>query len=56
MRRLRRQANAFRTRVLGPVRSQAITMPPAESGLTEDLRLFILTFGGGFLFMTIYLA
>jgi hypothetical protein len=37
----------------------AVAACPAEqsaSGLVNDLRLFALTFAGGFLFMTIFLA
>ena len=33
----------------------AITVAP-RSTLAEDLRLFALTFAGGFLFMTVFLA
>ena len=38
---------------------RALRRPPApESGerFTDDFRLFALTFAGGFLFMTVYLA
>ena len=30
--------------------------PRAPSGLSDDARLFALTFAGGFLFMAVYLA
>ena len=29
---------------------------PAGSGLSDDLKLFAMTFAGGLLFMTVYLA
>ena len=31
-------------------------LPAARSGLADDLRLFALTFAGGFLFISVYLA
>ena len=34
-------------------RSQA---PATAAGIGDDVRLFALTFAGGFLFMTVYLA
>ncbi len=30
--------------------------PSGSGGLSDDLRLFALTFAGGFLFMSVYLA
>ena len=57
MRMFRRPANQFRTRVFGRAKSFAIAAPePAPSSLPEDLRIFALTFIGGFLFMAVYLA
>ena len=56
MRSLRRQANAFPNRVIGPAQARAVAPPRQESSLADDLRLFALTFGGGFLFMAVYLA
>jgi hypothetical protein len=57
MRMFQRPANQFRTRVFGRAKSYAMTVAePAESGLSDDLRLFVLTFAGGFLFMAVYLA
>ena len=56
MRTDRRLANQFRTRVFGRGRSYAMAAAEPTPSLTDDLRIFLLTFGGGFLFMTIYLA
>jgi hypothetical protein len=57
MRMLRSPANQFRTRVFGRGKSYAIAAAdPAPAGLSDDLRIFALTFVGGFLFMAIYLA
>ena len=57
MRMFRRPANQFRTRVFGRAKSFAIAAPePAPSSLPDDLRIFALTFIGGFLFMAVYLA
>ena len=36
--------------------SLAAPMPASATRLGDDLRLFALTFAGGFLFMTVYLA
>ena len=38
-----------------PVGAQAMARHPG-SALSDELRLFALTFAGGFLFMTVYLA
>jgi len=38
-----------------PAYAQAIEAAPSAS-LSDELRLFALTFAGGFLFMTVYLA
>jgi len=40
----------------GRGRSYAATAIRAHSALASDLRLFALTFAGGFLFVTVYLA
>ncbi|MGH6707115.1 MAG: hypothetical protein ACREB1_09940 [Sphingomicrobium sp.] len=57
MRMFQRPANQFRTRVLGRARPYAfVAAEPAPSSITDDLRIFALTFAGGFLFMAIYLA
>ena len=56
MRMFQRPANQFRTRIFGRARSYAIAAESAPSGIADDLRIFALTFAGGFLFMAIYLA
>lgn len=57
MRMFQRPANQFRTRVLGRARPYAfVAAEPAPSSISDDLRIFALTFAGGFLFMAIYLA
>jgi hypothetical protein len=57
MRMFQRPANQFRTRVFGRAKGFAIAASePAPSSLSDDLRIFALTFVGGFLFMAIYLA
>ena len=56
MRMFQRPANQFRTRVLGRARSYAIAAESAPSSIADDLRIFALTFAGGFVFMAIYLA
>ena len=57
MRMFQRPANQCRTRVFGRAKSYAMTAAePAPSSLSDDLRIFILTFVGGFLFMAVYLA
>ena len=38
-----------------PLASDSHRAEPA-AGLSDDVRLFALTFAGGFLFMTVYLA
>ena len=43
-------------RQLGGAKSVAIACEPDESTLLNDLRLFALTFAGGFLFTTIFIA
>jgi hypothetical protein len=56
MRMFRSPANRFRARVYGRARPYAAAAEPAPSGIAEDLRIFTLTFVGGFLFMAVYLA
>jgi hypothetical protein len=57
MRMFERPANRFRARVFGQAKSYAITAPePTSASLSDDLRIFALTFAGGFLFMAVYLA
>ncbi|HVF37537.1 MAG TPA: hypothetical protein VNA29_06300 [Sphingomicrobium sp.] len=44
-------------RSFGRGRTYALTAPaPAPAGVSDDLRLFAMTFAGGFLFMAVYLA
>ena len=43
-------------RQLGGAKSLAIACSPEESTSLNDLRLFALTFVGGFLFTTIFIA
>jgi hypothetical protein len=43
-------------RQLGGGKIVAFACSPDESSLANDLRLFALTFAGGFLFTTIFLA
>ena len=52
-RALARQFPSFGRRVLAGDPHEAST--PA-SGVSDDVRLFALTFAGGFLFMAVYLA
>jgi hypothetical protein len=57
MRMFQSPANSFRTRVLGRAKGYAVaTASSAPSSLSDDLRIFALTFVGGFLFMAVYLA
>ena len=57
MRMFQRPANQFRTRVIGRAKSYALAAAElAPSTIADDLRIFALTFAGGFLFMAIYLA
>ena len=53
----------MRHRALNPVRTFGRRAVPAgtavatpQEGIQDDLKLFAMTFMGGFLFMTIYLA
>jgi len=56
MRMFRHPANQFRMRVLGRARPHAIAVDRPVSSLSDDLRIFGMTFAGGFLFMAVYLA
>ena len=56
MRTDRRLANQFRARLFGRARPAVSAVAEPAPGLIDDLRIFALTFGGGFLFMTVYLA
>jgi len=57
MRMSHRPANPLRARNFGRARTYAVAAPEhAPSGLFDDLRIFVFTFLGGFLFMAIYLA
>ena len=44
------------SRQLGGAASVACSVPEPVAALSSDLRLFALTFAGGFLFTTIFLA
>lgn len=52
-RALARPFPSFGRRVLA---SDAHEARPVTTGLSDDMRLFALTFAGGFLFMSVYLA
>ena len=52
-RALARQFPLFGRRVLA---TESHEQSHAGGGLSDDLRLFALTFAGGFLFMSVYLA
>ena len=39
-----------------PLQATAMAAPAPQSSLGDDLRLFAMTFAGGFLFMAVYLA
>jgi hypothetical protein len=57
MRMFQSPANSFRTRVFGRARPYvAVVAEPVSTSLSEDFRIFALTFVGGFLFMAVYLA
>lgn len=52
-RAIARQFPSFGRRVLAGEQHES---RPTEGGLSDDLRLFALTFAGGFLFMSVFLA
>lgn len=56
MRSNERLQRVLATRQLGGTNSVAVACSPDESTLLNDLRLFALTFAGGFLFTTIFIA
>lgn len=56
MRSNERLQRVLAIRQLGGANSVAITCSNDESTLPNDLRLFALTFVGGFLFTTIFIA
>ena len=58
MRMLLHPVHALRARRFGRGRTYAVAASAefSPSGIAEDLRTFALTFAGGFLFMTVYLA
>jgi hypothetical protein len=57
MRSNERLQRILATRQLGGRTATAVCpVGPPASNLVNDLRLFALTFAGGFLFMTIFLA
>lgn len=56
MRMLVKPVTAIRPRLFGRGKSFAVAAPAAPSDLADDLRLFAMTFAGGFLFVTVFLA
>jgi hypothetical protein len=57
MRMFQSPANQFRTRVFGRGKPYVVVAAePVSTSLSEDFRIFALTFVGGFLFMAVYLA
>ena len=57
MRMYQSPANRFRTRIFGRARPYAIAQAETTHGsIADDLRIFALTFAGGFLFMAVYLV
>jgi len=56
MRTFRQPASQLRARTFGRRKSYVIATTEPASSLADDLRIFVLTFAGGFLFMAIYLA
>jgi len=56
MRMLRHPASQFRARTFGRGKPYVAAAAEPESQLSDDLRIFALTFVGGFLFMAVYLA
>lgn len=52
-----RRPTAFRpVTQFGRGRSYVLSLPQPPAGLTDDLKLFGLTFAGGLVFMSIYLG
>lgn len=56
MRMFDKPASMIKPRLFRREKSFALTAPAAAPGLANDLRLFAITFAGGFLFMTVFLA
>jgi hypothetical protein len=56
MRMFRQPASKPRTRTFGRAKPYVVAGAEPASQLADDLRIFALTFVGGFLFMAIYLA
>jgi len=56
MRTFRQPASQLRARTFGRGKPYVIATAEPASNLADDLRIFALTFTGGFLFMAIYLA
>ena len=56
MRMLRQPASQFRVRTFGRGKPYVVAAAQPTSQFADDLRIFALTFVGGFLFMAIYLA
>lgn len=56
MRMLRQPASQFRPRTFGRGKLYVLATAEPASSLADDLRIFALTFAGGFLFMAVYLA
>ena len=53
----RHPSHAFRARFgRGRAYAVAVSAEIPQAGFMQDLRMFALTFAGGFLFMTVYLA
>ena len=56
MQMLVKPATIVRPRLFGRGRSFVLAAPAVSSSMAKDLRLFGITFAGGFLFMTVFLA
>ena len=56
MRMLRQPASPFRARTFGRGKPYVLAAAEPSPQLSDDLRIFALTFAGGFLFMAVYLA
>lgn len=56
MRSNERLQRVLAARHLGGAKGVAIACSPDDATLMNDLRLFALTFAGGFLFTTIFIA
>ena len=56
MRMFESPATVIKPRLFGRGKGFAVAAPATSSGPADDLRLFAITFTGGFLFMTVFLA